>query len=250
MKRLLILLAVLPLFLTGCVKEKVKQPVADFSVSSNFNPIYYNDDVFFNNNSTNAGSYYWQFGDGGTSTEISPTYYYLKAGTYSVTLTAYNGSLSSTISTTVTVYPANLVVTVKALNNSSTISQMSVRLYLYQSDWAAVNSNYYIEGTTDSYGVVEFDNVNVDYYYVDLYDPLHVYFNNDVSYAITPTLTGGITNYFTAWTSGGKKDASLKRETSGISLKRETSDISLKRETNGISEKRIITTTSRVIRTR
>jgi len=47
--------------------------------------------VQFLNNTTNASSYAWQFGDGITSTLPSPTHTYTAAGVYTVTLTASDG---------------------------------------------------------------------------------------------------------------------------------------------------------------
>ena len=46
--------------------------------------------VDFTNNSTNATTYVWDFGDGNTSTENNPSHTYTTAGTYTVTLTANN----------------------------------------------------------------------------------------------------------------------------------------------------------------
>ncbi len=53
--------------------------------------------VFFNNTSTGATAYSWNFGDGGVSTSISPTHFYSSAGVYNVLLTAssVNGCSSS-----------------------------------------------------------------------------------------------------------------------------------------------------------
>lgn len=56
----------------------------------------------FTNSSTNAASYLWDFGDGNTSTEESPTHVYATAAEYTVTLTAtgetnLSNSLSQTI---------------------------------------------------------------------------------------------------------------------------------------------------------
>ena len=46
----------------------------------------------FTNTSINAESYEWDFGDGNTSTEASPTHIYATANTYTVTLTAKGAS--------------------------------------------------------------------------------------------------------------------------------------------------------------
>ena len=46
--------------------------------------------VMFQNNSTNASSYFWNFGDGNTSTEASPTHTYSTPGTYTVSLNSSN----------------------------------------------------------------------------------------------------------------------------------------------------------------
>ncbi|MEL6653898.1 MAG: PKD domain-containing protein, partial [Bacteroidota bacterium] len=43
--------------------------------------------VTFNNLSTNANQFYWDFGDGNVSTEFSPTHIYKEAGHYTVSLT-------------------------------------------------------------------------------------------------------------------------------------------------------------------
>jgi len=50
----------------------------------------------FTNSSTGAVTYEWDFGDGNTSTEESPTHVYASADTYTVTLTAVNESNLST----------------------------------------------------------------------------------------------------------------------------------------------------------
>jgi hypothetical protein len=51
--------------------------------------------VNFSNNTTNAISYSWDFGDGNTSTHPSPSHTYTSSGTYTVTLTAGTGLLTS-----------------------------------------------------------------------------------------------------------------------------------------------------------
>ncbi len=58
----------------------------------------------FSNTSTNATSYEWDFGDGNTSTEESPTHVYASADEYTVTLTASSEfGLSTTFSKTINI---------------------------------------------------------------------------------------------------------------------------------------------------
>lgn len=84
--------------------------------------------VSFSNNSSNAASYLWNFGDGQTSTEANPAHTYANCGMYTVTLTATNLCGNNTSMATVTIgngYPeASFVSTVDSLsasfsNNSS-----------------------------------------------------------------------------------------------------------------------------------
>lgn len=49
-------------------------------------------DVYFTNTSNNGGTYYWDFGDGTTSTATSPVHTYNAFGTYDVKLIADGGS--------------------------------------------------------------------------------------------------------------------------------------------------------------
>ncbi len=44
------------------------------------------DPVVFNNNSSNGNTFFWNFGDGNTSTAVNPTHFYTSPGSYNVTL--------------------------------------------------------------------------------------------------------------------------------------------------------------------
>lgn len=75
-----------------------EQPMANFSYKKE-HPLK----VVLTNNSTNATSYQWTFGDGTISTEKNPTHRYESKGVYKITLTAENGSKSDTYTTNVTI---------------------------------------------------------------------------------------------------------------------------------------------------
>ena len=71
-------------------------PIAKFTYSKNGLT------VKFINSSTNAQSYKWEFGDGQTSTETNPSHTYTNYETYSVKLTAINGSKSNSYTQSLT----------------------------------------------------------------------------------------------------------------------------------------------------
>jgi Zn-dependent metalloprotease len=66
--------------------------------------------VQFSNNSVTAGSYLWNFGDGGTSTAISPSHTYAAFGNYTVTLIGYAGACgndTTVVSNYISIQPTN-----------------------------------------------------------------------------------------------------------------------------------------------
>jgi PKD repeat protein len=58
--------------------------------------------VSFTNNSANADSFLWEFGDGNTSTEKNPSHTYAVAGTYTVKLTSINDCRETVKTTNIT----------------------------------------------------------------------------------------------------------------------------------------------------
>ncbi len=88
--------------------QVVNLPVVNFTAS----PLAAceDDNLFtFNNTSTGAVSYTWDFGDGGTSTLTNPTHIYTTAGTYNVKLigtTSYGCNAIQVRNSYITIYPA------------------------------------------------------------------------------------------------------------------------------------------------
>lgn len=72
--------------------EVLENPVAKFAVYPT-TPINVPGEVLYTQNrSLNASEYYWDFGDGHTSTDVEPQHKYTEEGTYSITLLARNGN--------------------------------------------------------------------------------------------------------------------------------------------------------------
>ena len=86
-------------FLVSCGDDETTMnndlPVASFQLDVSATNFL---EVTFSNFSQNATSYSWDFGDGNTSTEESPTHTYASAGDYTVELTAKNANGSHSFS--------------------------------------------------------------------------------------------------------------------------------------------------------
>lgn len=106
-KSILPLVAVLVMFVIGCkddpVTPETKDAIASFQYEISTTDFL---EVSFSNFSQNATSYSWDFGDGNSSTEESPTHNYATAGEYTVVLTA-TGDNAATKSETFTLTNPN-----------------------------------------------------------------------------------------------------------------------------------------------
>jgi hypothetical protein len=65
-------------------------------------------EVTFINGSSNAGNYFWDFGDGDTSNEVNPVHIYANSGTFNVALTAFQCGLCDTVNVLVSVAPIGI----------------------------------------------------------------------------------------------------------------------------------------------
>lgn len=127
MKKTLLLALMAMATLVSCKKEKT--PTASFTVSkTNY---YLTESISFNNTSTNASSYSWDFGDGTTSAQQSPQHAYTTGGIYHVKLTVaanatpatntvkvYNGTASYEVDNNTTVGALDMVSFAADANNN------------------------------------------------------------------------------------------------------------------------------------
>jgi len=78
--------------------------------------------IQFENKSTKATEYFWEFGDGNTSRAFAPSHEYRSSGQYTVSLRAAKGKQSSTISTQITVeQPTDCMVEIETEYGNMTI---------------------------------------------------------------------------------------------------------------------------------
>ncbi|MBA3664614.1 MAG: T9SS type A sorting domain-containing protein [Bacteroidetes bacterium] len=122
------------------------------------------------NMSTCYSSCKWLFGDGQTSTEFSPIHYYASTGKYKVSLIAYNGSASDTISDSVYVY------TVNNLNGEFT--------YKVNKDSVFFHANDSISGPFTLYSWVFGDGTTFSGYFSTGRKIYHTYQRKDTTYTV------------------------------------------------------------------
>ena len=80
--RKVLYLALALVFLNAC-----SRPAANFRMAEEARAAK---SITFTNQTEEAETYLWEFGDGETSTELSPDHRYMSSGTYTVKLTATN----------------------------------------------------------------------------------------------------------------------------------------------------------------
>lgn len=95
MKKLLFILSLAVISITACKKDKngADNPKAIFTTSSS--GYYLKEDITFSNTSTNGKTYAWDFGDGKSSTDQSPTHSYITPGVFKIQLTVNGTSTAS-----------------------------------------------------------------------------------------------------------------------------------------------------------
>jgi|WetSurMetagenome_2_1015567.scaffolds.fasta_scaffold00001_108 PKD repeat protein len=214
MKKIYFLAIIISVFLISC--DKV--PVAHFSIDAVEPEV--GQEVHFNNASDDADRYEWDFGDGVVSKAENPTHIFTGTGVFTVTLTAYNGSLESEATMDIEVFiPTLLAVYVYEWNDQLTydnpIGYASVWLYPTLTDWDN-EENVFAEGFTDADGVAAFSNLNNQRYYVDVWSENYNNYtlaSEDVGWIETDVIIPHAINWFDAWVdyTGTKGDQVSRR---------------------------------------
>jgi PKD repeat protein len=200
MKKIYNLALVISVILFSCERT----PEAYFSVD-NIEPEV-GQEVFFNNESLNADSFEWDFGDGFISNDPNPVHIYTATGTYEVVLTAVsaNGQSDQASITINVMIPTLLEIEVLEYYDEYTLANARVRLFPTLPDWEA-KTNIDAEGYTDKDGVVVFSHLGPYVYYVDVWETHHDNYTlknepDGVSlYIRTNEIVPHKINRFTAW---------------------------------------------------
>lgn len=140
-------------------------PEPGFSYTPTDNPEA-GETIQFTNESDNATSYGWDFGDGGASAQENPSYIYNGAGIYGVKLSAFNKDGEESIIESVTIYePTNLNFYIYDSTFSTFLPNADVLIYDNTFDYENLNDPQFAE-MTDSEGFVVFVNMEPIVYYV------------------------------------------------------------------------------------
>lgn len=99
-------LAIATLVLFSCKKDEVEAPPSSAQFGAEKTTAMVNEEIQFINQSTNATAFAWSFGDGTTSTAVSPKHAYTDVGVYLVTLVSTGEGGSTTQNVSITVIPA------------------------------------------------------------------------------------------------------------------------------------------------
>lgn len=161
--------------------QPIAGPTANFSYSGA--GVFAPATVQFTNTSSNATSYSWDFGDNGTSTDVSPSHVYANGGTYTVRLTATGAGGSNTVTKTINIL------------NRPTSAKIT---YIKATGWSAYNSvgsPWDVSSPPDIYFQVQDVGSNVladysSYVFTDASPPIQL--NLSVPYSV-PSLA---TNYY------------------------------------------------------
>ncbi len=198
MKRISLLLALITLIVFSC-KEEIIEPaelIADFEITvSGESP---NAEVSVTNNSENATSYSWTFGEGASidvSAEQNPASFIVdKAGDFSVNLTVSGGTTEKSVSKTVSITGYNAIVHYTDLGFALNAGDDTYgRLFSFETDQMYLDSE--INSDNGSKIHLAFGSIGGTLYYFDspsesAYNVPNATITNVINYESTPTITG------------------------------------------------------------
>ena len=152
--------------------------------------------VYFNNCSSNASSYEWEFGDGYMSNEKHPSHKYTQAGNYQTRLTAFGNGTHSNHAKTINISGSTkLDILVMYVGTEDPVSNCLVTLYGNLSDWENFE-NSLVSETTGASGIVIFSDLDPVEYYIDAYREISdtSFYSNELLEVVTAPLTENETN--------------------------------------------------------
>lgn len=168
MKKIIILSGLTAILFTSCYHEDpVYSPQANFSVD--YTNVLPGEVVNFYNNSVDADSYQWDFGDGFVTNEANPIHTYENEGNYTVRLAAYSHNEVDYRTMTIEVIETTLEITVVEWTTGDLITNATVTLYYTWPEWVNFD-NKIISANTDKNGVVVFKGLDTRPYYIDVWD--------------------------------------------------------------------------------
>ena len=243
MKKIFYLSLLLTLAMFSCDRS-YNPAIADFTIEVTGDPEV-GKEIFFINNSRNAVSYDWDFGDGYGSSDENPSYIFNSTGTFTVTLTAIgeDGDESKFEYTIDILIPTLLVIEVREwYDETVVVPGASVLLYESLQEWDEADASKALyEGFTNNNGVVVFSNLGPYRYYVDVWEENHDNWDfanpvDGILYIETPSIMTHQINWFVAWVdivdhgksgSRGMKDMTIKK------IERKIINPTLKSSVNG-----------------
>jgi len=202
------------LLLLSCASAKAVTASFTADHTSGCSPLV----ISFTNSSTSATSYYWDFGNGSTSTLTNPGTSYSSTGTYTIKLVAYNssgGADSTTLSITVYNVPSvsftadtlNCVGSVVHFTDASTLYSSGAGSYTWNfgnGDTSHHQNPTYTYTTTGRYSITLSVTNSVGCAsslrkstYVNVIAAPSVNFNADTTILCGPTHTAHFNNYTT-----------------------------------------------------
>lgn len=220
MKKIYIILALVPLLLASCTRD----PYADFRADKRV--VLVGEEITFTNRSVDAYDYEWDFGDGYIAYTFHAVKSWSEAGIYQVALTAFgkDGRRDVAVMEIEVLPVADLLVVVEEyFEPYYLVEDARVRLYPTVRDWED-ETNLVVQGYTNSNGEVIFTDLMANTrYYVDVFGPFHDNYQlaaEDAGWIETQVLVPDALNEFVAvvdyYPEGKKKSAeetkSLKQQ--------------------------------------